>query len=57
MEEKYIKQMQEVFEKYKNDNEALHGMCDIILTKFLNELGYKKIVELYDKISENFWYA
>ena len=57
MEDKYLKEMQEVFEKYKDDNEELHAECDYILVKFLRKLGYKKIADLYGKIADGFWYA
>lgn len=57
MEDNYIESMQEIYEKYKRDNETLHIECDYILVQFLNELGYTKITELYDEIGEDFWYA
>lgn len=57
LENKYADKLKKVYEKYLNDNEMLHIECDYILIQFLNELGYTKIIEEYEKIEDNFWYA
>lgn len=57
MEEKYIKAMQKIYEKYKIDNEALHIHLDGLLLYILKENGYNKVVELYKKMEKTFWYA
>lgn len=49
--------MEEIYEKYKGDNESLHIECDYILIQFLKELGFTKITELYEKLEEDFWYC
>lgn len=59
IEEKYIKKLNDIKENHKKgyDNEVIHGQFDEVLIELLNELGYKKITEIYEEESENFWYA
>lgn len=55
MEEKYINKLKKIQEEQKYDEEVRHGLEDELLCELLTELGYKKIVELYDSTDK--WYA
>lgn len=48
------KQMQEVVDN-SGDIESDHGKADAILCEFLESLGYKNLVEIYERIDK--WYA
>ena len=59
IEEKYIKKLNDIKESHKKyyDNEVIHRQFDKVLIELLNELGYKKTTEIYEKESKKFWYA
>ena len=59
IEEKYIEKIKEIKKQHKKyyDNEVIHSQFDELVLELLKELGYKKIVELYEKESVNFWYS
>lgn len=59
VEEKYIRKLRKIKKQHGRyyDNEVIHGQYDEILLELLKELGYEKIVKMYEKESENFWYA
>lgn len=59
LEEQYVSELQELYQKYKNDNEELHILCDECLLDFLEDKGFHKIVKQYREIKEKnmFWYA
>ena len=50
-----LKALQRVREKYRGDPEGQHYEGDQILRGVLSAMGYKGIVEEYDKLSK--WYA
>lgn len=51
---KYIKQLDKAG---AYDNESMHCFADDVLCDLLEELGYEDVVEVYKKLSTNFWYA
>lgn len=59
LEEKYIEKLNKIKEGHERyyDNEVIHSQFDALLLELLKELGYQKIVELYEKEEMNFWYA
>ena len=59
LEDKYINKLKEIYENYKDDNEALHILYDKYLLDFLEESGYKNIVKQFKETrdKELFWYA
>lgn len=59
LEEHYVSKLQKLYQKYKNDNEELHILCDESLLNFLEDKGFHKIVKQYREIKEKniFWYA
>ena len=59
IENKYILEMKKMYEKDKYDVEMIHSMFDYYLIELLKEIGYTKIVDLYEKVENEigFWYA
>ena len=63
IENKYINKGEELNkeqideEDYCDDPESYHSRWDGILTEFLEELGHKRIAEMYMKAREHFWYS
>ena len=53
--EKYVIAMKQIGEKYKYDEEACHSRADDLLCEFLKQLGYRELVEEYEKLPK--WYA
>lgn len=58
-EEKYLKEMKEIEEKFLYnvsgvDEVELHIQMDKVLVDLIEDLGYKKIVEEYKKAEEHF---
>jgi len=43
------------FEIKNSDTEIAHGNADIWLCELLEKLGYKEVVDVYDKVEK--WYA
>lgn len=56
-EDKYINKLKEIYENYKDDNEALHIFSDDCLLDFLEESGYENIAKFYKRNKESFWYS
>jgi hypothetical protein len=65
IEKKYYKKLEywDTVEREKNKdipyafNEEIHENADALLVEFVRELGYTKLADYYDKLSEKFWYA
>ncbi len=39
------------------DSEVAHINADAILTETLRKLGLNKLADLFDKLSDDYWYA
>ena len=55
LNDKYLKRMNEVKQRYENDAEVAHSLADIILCDLLVSLGYTELVEVYNNLEK--WYA
>lgn len=53
LEIKYCEKMIKLQKLY--DYEVAHGEADTLLCELLTELGYKRVVEEFDKVGK--WYA
>ena len=53
--DKYLKQMNEVKIRYAGDQELAHIIADGILCDLLISLGYPEVVEVYNSIDK--WYS
>lgn len=51
--EDYVKKMQAIASDY--DCETAHADADTLLCELLIELGYKQVVDIYNKVCK--WYA
>ncbi len=48
----YIKMMQELVDKSQEDAEAAHSEADYLLCSFLTHLGYRGLVERFNKVKK-----
>lgn len=55
LQEKYLKQLEEIQAKHNGESEPTHFEADALLCDLLTELGFDKLVEKYNKIHK--WYA
>jgi len=56
--EDFIKEMiSKLDDAVSSDNESMHCSADDVLCEALVRLGYKEIVDVYEKMSDDFWYA
>lgn len=53
LSDEMIKRLEEVIND--DDTESAHGNADDILCELLEKLGYKDVVETYNKVSK--WYS
>jgi hypothetical protein len=53
--EAYEKRMLEIGDCSWGDPEAAHGKADDLLCELLTELGYGKLVDIYNRVEK--WYA
>lgn len=51
----YLKKMRKLVKMSQGDPEEAHYLADEILCEILYELGYDKIVDIFDNIRK--WYA
>jgi hypothetical protein len=51
----FTTEMQEAYQKYGDDEEIVHSMMDGIMCETLENLGFAKGVEIFDKAPK--WYA
>jgi hypothetical protein len=56
--EKYKEKIKEIY-AYSYDNETAHAKRDYIYKELVEELGYKELADLLEKVEEDigFWYA
>lgn len=57
LEEELEELIEELGEKGERDFEILHVKADEVLLKALKRYGEHKLVELYESIEKDFWYA
>jgi len=53
LQDQYVLKMQECVDTY--DEEVAHVNADKLLVEFLTELGYKDLVDKFNKVGK--WYA
>ena len=57
LEKKYINHLIDAHNNNLTDNENRHLEADYVLLDFIKELGYTKVAEKWEEISDGFWYA
>lgn len=55
LNDKYLERMNEVKQRYEDDEETAHYLADEILCDLLINLGYAELVKVYDSVPK--WYA
>lgn len=55
LNDKYLERMNEVKQRYGDDEETAHYLADEILCDLLISLGYAELVKVYDSVPK--WYA
>lgn len=55
LNDKYLKRMNEVKQRYADDEEVAHCLADEILCDLLINLGYIELVSEYNDVDK--WYA
>ena len=53
--EEFTKRMQEIHDRYLDDEEVVHSEMDDLMCDLLRELGYGEGVDIFDKTHK--WYA
>ena len=53
--EEALTKLREIYNEGRYEEETAHRQADIVLCDLLETLGYKEVVEAYDRIDK--WYA
>lgn len=57
LEQKYVKRLKEVAKVHENDLEVMHVLADRIIIAALDELGFHNLVEEFNLITKDCYYA